>query len=714
MIRAINWINQNRLPIYITLLFIVTGAAITYLLPKETKFKYEFQKGKPWLHNDLIATYDFPIYKLPEELEREQDSIKNAFEPYFVFEKTVGQDMLGAFQQRFHSTLRSVQDSIPAFKAKDAYPHNEKEISKAQKHLLQELQFVYIKGVLPLLEMEDDLPEHYQLVVMQDNFAEELDNSEVFSQLTAYNYLRKNFENFVVNSLKSDSSYLDFFGKLNISNFIVPNLNYDEATTEKIQKSQLEKLSVTKGMVQKGQRIVSRGEMVTVDKFRILFSLKKEFQMGIGSYDFYWLSLGQAMLVAIVLYILYQFLSSYRHYVLLRLGNVVFIMMLLLASLLVTTVVLRFSASVVYLIPYVAIPILLKNFFDTRVAFISHIINIVLLGLLVPNSFEFMFIQFAAGFIGMFYLTNFYRRGSLTATAGVVAGVYALTYTAYSIIQEGSILTIDYSVYLWFVGNSVLLLVAYPAIYIFEKIFGFVSELTLIELGDVNHPLLRELAEKAPGTFQHSLQVANLGESAAFKIEEANPLLIRTGALYHDIGKIAMPHYFVENQISGINPHDDLPFDRSAEIIIGHVNKGIEIAKKHKLPNMVIDFIRTHHGTSKAQYFYRMYQNQFPNKEVDPDKFTYPGPKPYSKETAILMMADAVEAASRSLKEISEQSISELIEKIISFQMKEEQFFESDITFKDITTIKEVFKQKLMNIYHARISYPEEKKSKEN
>jgi hypothetical protein len=373
---------------------------------------------------------------------------------------------------------------------------------------------------------------------------------------------------------------------------------------------------------------------------------------------------------------------------------------------LIIVVISRFSIKYLYVVPFALIPIIIKTFYDARLALFIHIITVLLVGFFAPNGFEFVFLSFIAGIIAIFSLTNLYRRGKLFLSAGLVILTYSFVYFGLAITQEGNFSGIEYRNFLYFAFNGSLILLAFPLIYLFEKIFGFVSDLTLMELSDSNQKLLRNLAEKAPGTFQHSLQVANLAEEAIRKIG-GNPLLVRTGALYHDIGKMNNPVYFIENQRTGFNPHDMHEFDESANIIISHVKDGVELAKKHSLPDQLIDFIRTHHGTTKVQYFYRSYIKKFPDKDVDVNMFTYPGPKPYSKEMAVLMMADSVEAASRSLSDINEEKIGILVESIISDQMNDGQFDYVDINFKDITEIKTLFKDKLMNIYHARIKYPE-------
>jgi len=366
---------------------------------------------------------------------------------------------------------------------------------------------------------------------------------------------------------------------------------------------------------------------------------------------------------------------------------------------------LRYDLISIYIMPFTIVPIILRTFYDSRLALFVHVVTVLLVGFFVPNSYLFVFLNILAGMVAIISLTSIYRRSKLIVTSLMVIITYSIIYFGTAIVQEGSLNTIEWKYFAWFALNGILILIAFPLIYVFEKIFGFLSDTTLMELSDTNQTLLRMLAEIAPGTFQHSLQVANLAEDAVFKIG-GNPLLARTGALYHDIGKMDEPFYFIENQSQGANPHDNLEFEQSAAKIINHVTKGVEIARKYNLPEPIIDFIRTHHGTTTVQFFYKSFIKKYPAKEVDVKKFSYPGPKPFSRELAVLMMADSVEAASRSLKEINDNTIDNLVEDIINAQMKDEQFNDANITFRDITTVKEVFKTRLRNIYHVRIPYP--------
>jgi putative nucleotidyltransferase with HDIG domain len=400
-----------------------------------------------------------------------------------------------------------------------------------------------------------------------------------------------------------------------------------------------------------------------------------------------------------------MFLLSFRREILVNYQKLSFIVLVVVLMVSIMSIVTRFNIGNVYMVPFVALPIIVQAFYDGRLAFFIHMVTITLCGLLAPNGFEFILLQFIAGAISMFSLSKVDKRGKLFTAVLLIIMSYIITYTSLALLQEGSFKQINYYTYLWFALNGLFLLVCYPLIFVIEKAFGFLSDVTLLELSDTNHPLLRELAEKAPGTFQHVMQVANLAEDAIRKIN-GNALLMRVGALYHDIGKTNAPQYFIENQ-SGKNPHDALGYEQSAGIIIDHVHYGVALAKKYKLPQPIIDFITTHHGTGLVKYFYTKYMNDNDNRVPDLSRFTYPGPSPFTKETAVLMMADAVEASSRALKEYSYKTIDELVERIIDAKMKDGQFNDADITFREISIIKEAFKQKLVNIYHSRIEYPE-------
>ena len=549
----------------------------------------------------------------------------------------------------------------------------------------------------------EELAEYDQIIILKDKVAENYTRDEIYTQKSAYEFVTKSVSEYL-DSNSRILKYPDYFKGINLYEFINPNLFYDQNTSETVKQDML-KISLTKGKVVSGEKIITQGEIINEKLFRILESLKYEYENRLGTdYSSNIILLGQIIFVLACIGVLFLFLLNFRSEILRHSLKTAFILMVVI----ILVIASRFGINYLYAIPFALIPIIIKTFYDARLALFIHIVTVMLVGFIAPNGFEFVFLSFIAGIVAIFSLTNLYRRSKLFLSAGLVFLSYSFVYFGLAITQEGNFSGIELNNFVYFAINGSLVLLAYPLIYIFEKIFGFLSDLTLMELADTNQKLLRNLAEKAPGTFQHSMQVANLAEEAIYKIG-GNPLLVRTGALYHDIGKMNNPIYFIENQRTGFNPHDTHEFDESARIIISHVNDGVEMAKKHALPEKLIDFIRTHHGTTKVQYFYRSYIKKFPEKEVDVNMFTYPGPKPYSKETAVLMMADSVEAASRSLSSVDEETISNLVENIINDQMNEGQFDNVDINFKDITLIKTVFKDKLRNIYHARIKYPEKK-----
>jgi putative nucleotidyltransferase with HDIG domain len=460
-------------------------------------------------------------------------------------------------------------------------------------------------------------------------------------------------------------------------------------------------------MVQSGQLIIARGELVTQSDFLIIESLRKEYESNpnVGK-NYLVVYLGQLLLISLIFMALFWFIYYFRKDILISRRQTLFTLSLIVVMVGLTRAASTQDAVSIYVIPFVLVPIFLKTFFDIRYALFVHMITLLLAAFWVPNSYQFVLMNFLAGLVALFSLRSYYKRGILFYTAIFVLSAYAIIYIILSLLQEGDFGQIDWVNVLWLAGNGLLILTVYPLVFLFERIFGFLSDATLFELSDTNQPLLRALAEKAPGTFQHSMQVASLAEEAILKVG-GNSLLVRAGALYHDIGKMENSHFFIENIHEGSNPHNELDERTSAKLIIGHVLKGVEIAKKHNLNEKIIEFIRTHHGTGTVQFFYRTYLNTNPDEEVDINEFTYPGPKPSSKENAVLMMADSVEAASRTLKAYTRESISDLVENIVSRQAEEEQYSEADITFADISTIKEIFKNRLTNIYHSRIEYPE-------
>lgn len=705
MNKTIEKIKSIYKNIYKGFLFIASIAILIYLFPREGKFRYEFQKGRPWMHEVLFAPFDFPVYKSEAELQMERDSILQEFKPYFTYDsgiyKLQVQHLVDAFNRKWAQKNEALEENRNA-KLPQAHKSRDLEL------ITDIMEFVYSRGIVDSPEILRNAREQNSgIMILTGNVAEEFSSDNVLTLKQAYNYMldriKSTVESDTFRVMKSEAGLIE---NLNINEFLYPNLFYDEVTSIRAKEELIADLSLTKGMVQAGERIISKGELVNSEYYLILESLKKEYEKKLGgSADFYLIIVGQFLLVFASVLVLFLFLQNFRKEILEHSLKSTFILLLVISIAFLASMIIRHSDISLYVIPFAVLPIIIKTFYDSRLALFIHMITLLLIAFWAPNSFEFFFLNIIAGVVAIFSLTNLYRRSKLFTTAVLIFISLSFVYMGIALIKEGSLESIDYTQFIWFGGNGLLVLTSYPLIYIFEKTFGFLSDATLIELSDTNQELLRKLAEKAPGTFQHSLQVANLAEEAIFHTG-GNPLLVRTGALYHDIGKMEDPVYFVENQTTDINPHKDLEFEQSAEIIINHVKKGVEIAKKYKLPPQIIDFIRTHHGTTAVQYFYKSYLKKYPEKSADIKKFSYPGPKPFSKEMAVLMMADSVEAASRSLKIASEESINDLVESIISYQIIEEQFTEADVTFKDITTIKRLFKRKLLNIYHVRIEYP--------
>ncbi len=698
MRRLVTYLINNYKDIRTVSLFLVSAIILILLFPYESKFRYEFQKGKPWMHDEYIAPFDFPIYKTESEVTAQRDSILKEFKPYFRFDKEIMTSQLMQYQKAFDEK----------WKEWNADPKPADSIKRKQyfQFAADLLTFVYNKGVVSSNEILDrGNKDNQMLVILRDQLAEDQQISEVFTPKTAYEYVIKE----VADITDSIPERIDkeFFQSLNINEFMIPNLVYDEETSSRVKQELIDQISYTKGMVQSGERIISRGDLVTNEKFLILESLKREYEANMGFSDnFNLTALGKILLSIISMMVLYFFLYSFRPEVLESFAKISFVLLFILLIATISSLTIRYNVLSLYVLPFAIVPIIMRTFFDARIALFIHLLTTLIVGFWAPNGFEFVFLNIIVGIVAIFSLTNSYRRGILFVTAVLIIFTYSTVFFAFSILQEGRLDKIDYKLFLWFGGNGLLVLAAYPLIFIFEKAFGFLSDSTLFELSDSNQPLLRELAEKAPGTFQHSLQVANLAEEVIFQIG-GNALLIRVGALYHDIGKITKPQYFIENLITDQNPHDDLEFEQSAEIIIGHVHKGVEIAKKHNLPQPIIDFVRTHHGTTVVQYFYRSFIKKHPKEEAELSRFTYPGPKPSTREQAVLMMADSVEASSRSLRTKDEKTLEDLVNNIIDDQVKQGQFDQADISFRDVNKIKEILISKLLNIYHIRIEYPE-------
>lgn len=699
----INTIRNSHDLIFKAFIALLSLVAIVFIFPTEVKFKYEFQKGKPWLHDNLIAPFDFAIYKSPDELKQDKEEAALAVRPLFVRDTTVQDEQLKNFEQRFSSAWSQLDLSQEAPSLWESLTGKKPSLDSLRnihrlraKELLKE---IFATGIVEQTDLLAKRTEAEDITVRQGNVSENVELKEVFTLQAAHNYAEE--------ALKNEKAIKKDWLVPLIDGVLQPNLRFDQDLTQKLIDEKVNQVSETRGAVLQDEKIIDRGQVVTDELYQKLISLKRQYESELGgNQNYYLVLLGQVLLVGITLLVLILFLAIFRRDVINVSNRVTFIFLVFTLTVFMSALSLRFEAINIFVLPFCILPILIRAFFDERLATFTYTLAVILIGFFAPNGFEFVFIQFVTGTLVVLYLVSIRKRSQLLQASGLIFLTYSITYLGFSVIQEGNLQNIQWINLAWFAGSAVLVMLVYPLIFIFEKVFGFLSDITLMELSDTNNPLLRDLASKAPGTFQHSIQVANLAEAACLEVE-GDAALVRTGALYHDIGKMKNSQLFIENQVSGINPHDDLSYEESAKLIIDHVISGIELAKKYNLPDIIIDFIRTHHGTTMTRYFYQSLKNENPDKEIDKALFTYPGPIPYSKETAILMMADSVEAASRSLKKYSEESINGLVENIINYQASEGQFENADITFKEITTIKKLFKRMLQNIYHVRVEYPE-------
>ena len=688
--------DRLKIKLPVKVLFFLTSAIITvFLIPGSGKFRYEFQKGEPWKHNTLIADYDFPVYKSDEDLKAEKDSILFNVKPYYIFNDNVYKTAQRALNEDLDALLYGLtvnQNQTNQKRIQANYNEN------VRIPLTEKLMHIYAKGILENLPSSTDMKfSTSEFFKVKDNIAELTGLNDVYSQKTAYIELKEFYH-----KLRSDLNY--DIQEFDFANYVHYNLIYDENTTLKITHQQLDDVSPVRGMIKEGERIIYKGQLINDERYQILYSLKKTYQEESGLHrEKMTLFFSRLFLITSVFSVLFFYLFFYNMPVFEDSRKLLYFLVLTITFIILVSLTAYYELNV-YLVPVTVLPVISASFFKPRTAFLHHITTIVLLGFIVSNSFEFIVIQFVAGFVAIAGISRMNRRSQILWTALFIFLAYFLLYFSITIVKEGNIDIVDLSQVAVFAGSSVLVLMAYPLIYFFEKIFGFISDVTLIELSDTNRPLLRLLAEKAPGTFQHTVQVANICEEAAREID-ANPLLVRAGAMYHDIGKMNNPMYFIENQYKD-NPHDSINPLKSAEIIKKHVEDGIKIAKKYRIPQDIIDFIPSHHGNSKIAWFLHKYKQLHDNSDINENEFKHTGILPYSKETAILMIVDSVEAASRSLKVYTKETIEELVDQIVANKISENLLIKADITFADIHKVKKVLKNKLITIYHARIEYP--------
>ena len=663
-------------------LVIITVSIIVWFLPRTEGKMFHYDVGKPWMYGQLIAKFDFPVFKTDEALQAERDTVYNSFQPYYNRDQNIEHAEIQKFLNDFSNGMPGIPDSYKGL-------------------IVRKLQKIYNIGVIDPREYNNlsKVPGK-QIRVVDGKEAHTVSVDSTFSTPGAYEQL------FMDEKLGPMRSALQ---RCNLNNYIEPNLIYDKERSETERNDMLSLIPQADGMVMEGQRIIDRGDMVTSYTYRVLSSFEKAMeQRNASDEEIESTFIGQMVYVFVLVFLFTEYLVLFRKDYFSKPRNITMLYAMIVIYPILVSIMMKHSILSVYILPFAMVPIFIRVFFDSRTAFITHTTMILICAVAVKYQYEFIIVQLVAGLVAIYSLRELSKRSQIFLTALLVTVASAVSYLALQLIQSNNISSLDHTMYFHFAVNGFFLLFAYPLMLVIEKTFGFISTVTLFELSNTNNPLLRKLSEEAPGTFQHSITVGNLASEIANKIG-AKSQLVRTGALYHDIGKMEHPVFFTENQ-SGINPHTRLDAKSSARIIISHVTNGLKIAEQYNLPRVIKDFIATHHGTGLTKYFYITYKNEHPNEEVDPQPFTYPGPNPFTREQAILMMSDAVEAASRSLKEYTEESIARLVNKIIDDQVANGFFEDCPITFRDIKTAKLVLIERLKAMYHTRIQYPELKK----
>ena len=670
---------KNQSLIYKVMLYLVAVALIVFFFPRGGKFKYEYQKGRAWQYDNLYAPFDFSINKTEEELSAERQELTENKSVYFLYDSSI----VPAVKDEFKNILDS------EFTAAEM---------ASMRTDLEDVGTIILDSLYAIGLTREKISEKGRPLLVRNNEANPISSNSVLDENSSQGLLTRLLRDY------EDIEGVERLYAL-LQGIVRPNIFFDKELTERALQDELSTISFTRGEIPEGKLIIAKGEVVEAEDLTILDSLRSEYESELWKgTNYYFILFGYGILVALVLVMLLLFLKKYRPELFENNTKVTFIFFNILLMVFVTTMMVKNFEFYVYAVPLCILPLILKNFFDARLGLFVHVLTILILGFVVPNSFEYIFLQIIAGIVTILTVSELYKRANLFISVGQITFIYMLGYFAFNIIQEGNLDNLEWMIFGLFLLNGMITLFAQPLIYMYEKIFGLVSDVSLLELSDTNSGLLKELSNKAPGTFHHSLQVANLAEAAANEIG-ANAMLVRVGALYHDIGKMNNPTYFTENQITNSNPHNDLPPKESAKIIIDHVINGIEMARKNNIPDRVIDFLRTHHGTSLVYYFFKKQQEI--DHEVKEADFRYPGPIPFSKETAILMMSDAIEAASKSLKSPTYPIIEQFVEKIVDGQLQAGQFLNADITLKEIEMVKKVMKKKLTNIYHLRVEYPE-------
>ena len=661
--------------------FVLTAILIAIFFPREGKFRYQFFEGKPWRYDLLTAPADFPIYKTDEEIKAERDSVRLNFIPYYQMDTEAGSAQIEKLQMDFRSS---------------GFPANVNQ--NYIRYIESQLRKFYNTGILSATELENLQKEKPgRINMLRNNLSEIRQVRDLYSTRSAVDA--------ILNEAPATLNET-ILQSINLNNYLTENITCDEGASEKMLNELLQNISLSTGMVQAGERIVDRGEVVDSKIYKMLNSLKIIHETKSGGNQrqgIIWV--GQLILICGILLCCGLYFAIFCPEVFFNRRNILFILVCIVSFCILPEISIMYDINI-YIIPFAIIPIVVRTFFNSHIALFTHLITALLASLIAPFSHEFLMLQIISGIIVIFSLKELSMRSQLIRCSFFVFLSYVLFYLSLSLYQEGDLTKINWMMMLYFGINFILLMFSYILIYMLEKAFGFISSITLVELSNINSPLLKKLSETCPGTFQHSMQVSILAYEAGAKVG-ANAQLIRTGALYHDIGKMVNPAFFTENQKGSINPHQKLAFEDSSQIIISHVNEGAKMAEKFSLPHAIIDFIRTHHGTGRTKYFYNSFKNTYPDRPVNEDAFTYPGPNPYTKETAILMMADSVEAASRSLSEYTDKTIKELVNKIIDGQIADGLLQNTPLTFSDIGIIKTTFVNKLKTMYHTRIIYPD-------
>ena len=651
---------------------------IVWCLPRDNGPQLRYDISKPWMYSSLIAKFDFPIYKTDEAIKAEQDSILSSFEPYYNYDNDVETEQVIRFREKF-------KEGIPGL------------AGNYVNLIADRLHRLYQAGIMAPAEYSEIFKDSTNMVrVVSGKNATNIQINCIYSTIAAYEQL------FMDERLAPHRQLLQ---RCNLNEYIHPNLIYDKERSETEKSDLLSSIALASGMVLTGQKIIDRGEIVDEHLFRVLSSFERETKRRSAAYNEISSTIaGQTIFVLILMALFTIYLGLFRKDYFDKPRALLMVYALITVFPIIVSFMMSHSLFSVYMLPLAIAPIFVRVFLDSRTAFISHVVMVLICAAAVKYQYEFIIIQLVAGLVAIYSLRELSNRAQLFSTASLVTVMSCAVYFAMQLMQDNSIMTMDHSMYKYLAVNGVLLLFAYPLMWGIEKMFGFTSDVTLIELSNTSKDLMRKLSEEAPGTFQHSIMVANLGAAIANRIG-AKTQLVRTGALYHDIGKMQNPVFFTENQ-SGINPLEKMTRIEAAQIIISHVSEGIKLADHHNLPTEIKDFILTHHGNGLAKFFYISYKNEHPDEEVDENLFRYPGPNPFTREQAILMMSDSVEAASRSLSEYTEESISALVNKIIDTQVSEGYFRDCPITFRDIKQAKQVLIERLKSTYHTRISYP--------